>query len=119
NQGEVEQRIDFKNLIAAFRQHKKFIIGSVAVCMAAALIYSYQVTPVYRGTGSIMIQETSQDRSTADSELANLLNKTYGIGANNTLENELQFLQSRHISLNMADKLLNERQMSNGEVYPI
>lgn len=119
NRDEVERRIDLKKIFAAFKQHKKLILGSIFLCMVGALVYSYQVTPVYQGIGSIMIQETSQDRSAENGELANLLNKTYAVGANSTLENELQFLRSRQISMNMASEILDRQRMENGEIYPI
>jgi capsular exopolysaccharide synthesis family protein len=119
NEGFEGSKIDLKYFLAAFKQHKKFILGFIGLCMVAALLYSYTKTPVYQSTGSIMIQESPENRSSSDSELANLLNKTYGIGANNTLENELQFLRSRQITKNMADKLLKDPRMSDGTPYPI
>ncbi len=119
SEGFENNKIDLKYFLAAFKQHKKFILGTIGLCMVAAFLYSYTVTPVYQSTGSIMIQESPENRSSSDSELANLLNKTYGLGANNTLENELQFLRSRQISKNMADKLLKEPRTSDGKLYPI
>lgn len=114
-----DNRITLKSLFAAFSRHKRFILTTVFVCMAVALVYTYYTPRIYQSTGSLMIQESTQKSSDEGSDLTNLLNKTYGIGSNSTLSNEMQFLQSRQISLNMADKLLENPIMKNGKMYPV
>lgn len=119
NNNGFDDKISLKYLFSAFNRHKGFILSTIFICMAVAMVWSYYAPRIYQSSGSLMINESPKKSSLKGSELTNLLNKTYGIGSNSTLSNELQFLRSRQISLNMADDLLKHPHMENGEIYPV
>lgn len=116
---EDPDEIDLKRLFYTLWHHKFKIIGSVVIFTVLAGVVAYTTTPIYQSEGSLLISEQQNQYSYAGSDLANLLTSTYGIGAGSTITNELQILQSRKLSLEMADSLMEGRLMENGRQYPV
>ena len=112
--------ISLKALFYLLWNHRWIIAGTVAVCTLLAGIIAYTTTPIYRSEGSLLIsQQKSSLSGSSDSDLANLLSSTYGIGIGSTVANELQVLKSRKLSKMIADTLMEQPLMSNGRQYPV
>ncbi|MFH5831666.1 GumC family protein [Halalkalibaculum sp. DA384] len=114
-----EDEIDLKRLFYILWNNKWLIIGCVILfSILAGVVANYQ-TPIYRSEASMLITQQQNRYSYAGSDLGNLLTSTYGIGAGSTIANEMQVLQSRRLSTELADTLINRRLMENGNQYPI
>lgn len=112
--------IDLKRLFYTLWHNKWIIIGTVLVFSILAGIFAYSVTPIYRSESSMLIKGSGSKLSMGNDEgLASLLSSTYGIGMGSTIANELQILQSRNLSREMADSLMKKRIMSNGRQFPV
>lgn len=112
--------IDLKRLFFILLNHKWKIISSVVIFTVLAGVIAYTTTPIYRSEGSLLISEPQNQYSMAGgSDLSSLLSSTYGVGMGSTISNELQVLQSRKLSLEMADSLLKHPLMKNGNQYPV
>jgi capsular exopolysaccharide synthesis family protein len=112
--------IDLKQLFYLLWNHKWIIIGTVVVCTIIAGLFAYQKTPIYQSEGSLLISQQKSSLSGAgESDLSGLLSSTYGLGMGSTIANELQVLQSRRLSNKIADTLMQERLMENGQQYPV
>ena len=112
--------IDLKRLFFTLWHNKWIIVVSLVICSVLAGVYAYSVTPIYRSEGSMLIKDSGNKFSMAgDDGLAGLLSSSYGIGMGSTIANELQILQSRNLSLEMADSMLKKRVMADGEQFPV
>lgn len=124
NQGSAgdspEDEIDLKQLFFTLLRYKWTITGVVLFTTILAGILAFSLTPIYQSEGSLMITESQKGGGAlAGSDLANLLTTTYGIGMGSTVSNELQILRSRKLSNELAEKLLDERRLPDGNIYPL
>ncbi|NGP75934.1 polysaccharide biosynthesis tyrosine autokinase [Balneolaceae bacterium YR4-1] len=113
--------IDLKRLFYTLWNNKWIIIASVVLCSVLAGVVAYSVTPIYRSEGSMLIKDSGNKLSSmgGDNGLASMLSSTYGIGMGSTIANELQILQSRNLSMEMADSMMQLQVMRNGRQFPV
>ncbi|MDZ7691032.1 MAG: polysaccharide biosynthesis tyrosine autokinase [Balneolaceae bacterium] len=112
--------IDLKRLFYILWNNKWLIIGTTLLFAIIAGLVANQVTPIYQSNASLLISQPQNRYSMAGgSDLTSLLSSTYGIGTGSTIANELQILQSRKLSMEMADSVLEERVMENGRQFPL
>lgn len=112
--------IDFRQIFAKVRHYKKEILFIVVVSAILSGIVAFSLPPIYRSQGSILITESkSQNPPSGSSGVSTIISNMYGIGLGNTIANELQILRSRTLAMELADKLMQERTMSNGQQYPV
>lgn len=111
--------INLKKQFYLLWNHKWKIMGFVVGCCIIAVVLAYTTTPIFRSEGSMIISQQQSKFPGSDSDLGNLLSSTYGLGAGSTINNELQILRSRKLSMLMADSLINNPLMQNGRQYPV
>ncbi|MFA5669699.1 MAG: polysaccharide biosynthesis tyrosine autokinase [Balneolaceae bacterium] len=114
-----EQEIDLLKLFNILLLNKWTLIGIVSVFTILAAVFSLMMTPIYQSTGTMMISESKNRYSYAGSDLANLLTTSYGIGVGSTIVNELQILQSRKLSNDLAVRINNVGFDEYGRKFPI
>ena len=120
NRDKGSERIDFKHVFYTIWSHKWKIIGSILLCTLLAGAIAYTVTPIYRSEGSLLISGSQNNFSMGgESGINSIISSSYGIGMGSTIANELQILQSRTLSMEIADSLLQKRRMQNGQRFPI
>lgn len=117
---ESRDRIDLKQFLYVLWNRKWLIAASVLVFGIIATIMAFNATPIYQSEGTMLIED-SQGSNPFGGEggMGQLLSSSYGLGAGSTLENELQVLKSRKLSLAVADTLMKERLMANGRQFPV
>lgn len=118
--------LDPKKLILILKKYKWLVLLFLIAGATGAYFYAETVTPVYESSGAIII--SSGDQSPSD-ELSKIVSQTTGYGSGSTIENELQILQSRKFSRQVASKLIEENpgeisefpilwgENENGDVY--
>ncbi|HLR31350.1 MAG TPA: polysaccharide biosynthesis tyrosine autokinase [Fodinibius sp.] len=107
--------LDPKKIIAMLLRYKWYVLLFLVAGVVGAWFYAGTVTPSYESRGTLLI--SSGENSPTD-ELSKIISQTTGYGTSSTLENELQVLQSRKFSLQVADNLMEEE---SGDVsqFPI
>src|SRR5699024_8745188 len=116
---EQEDEINLKELFFTLWQ-KKWLIGSTVVAFGVlAYVIASLTTPIFRSEGSLLIRESAGQLGGVESELSGMMTNAFGIGGGSTLANEMQILQSRTLSESVADSLLKQQSMNNGEMFPI
>jgi uncharacterized protein involved in exopolysaccharide biosynthesis len=110
--------IDLKKLLAMVWRRKWTVIGLTLLGVVLTAYYAFSLIPVYQSQGTILITE-SQQRVHSSSDLQNLLASSYGFGLGSRIANELYVLHSRQLSLNLADRMLEEQNMENGHLFPL
>lgn len=120
NNGSNENNgLDPKMIMSTIFRYKWIILFILLISGGGALYYSYQVTPTYKSDGTLLI--TPSDSSPED-ELSNIISKATGYGSSSKLINELQILQSRKFSRQVARQLQEMNispEVDTKEVYPI
>lgn len=120
NDPDETDEIDLKYLFSVLLRYKYWAFGIITLSTAVALIYAYTLSPVYESTGTVLIQEERNSYSWAGSaDLNSILSNSFGVGAGSRIVNEIQVMQSRKVAEEMAQSLLNNPIMENGEVLPI
>lgn len=114
-----EDTIDLTHLFYRLWNYKWVIAGITLFCVLLAGIIAAATTSIYRSEGTIMISSPDNRYSYAGSDLANLLTTTYGIGQGSTLANELLILKSKSLSREIADTLMEDPLMRNGQIFPV
>ncbi|SMO41341.1 GumC family protein [Fodinibius sediminis] len=97
--------LDPHMIIATLLKYKWSIMFFLIAGGVGAWFYASTVTPTYQSTGSLLI--SSADTSPTE-ELSKIISQTSGQGTSSTFENELEVLQSRKFSLQVADALMEE-----------
>ncbi len=111
--------INIFRLLNILLQSKWILITIVLVFTIGSGILAYLQTPVYSTSGTLFISESKNRYSYAGSDLSNLLTTTYGIGVGSTIANELQILNSRTLSEDLADSVIAKRYDEEGNKLPI
>lgn len=115
-----EDEIDLKHLFYLLWNHKLIIVTVTALCTVLAGVVAWQMTPIYQSDGSIMITESQgQLGGAGGSDLSAMMSSSFGIGMGSTVADELQILQSRSLSEEVADTLMKIRLMDNGRQFPV
>lgn len=111
--------IDVSKLINILLRHKWTLIIFVGVFSTVSAYLVLQQTPIYNSSGTIFINESKNNYSMAGSDLSNLLTTTYGIGMGSTINNELQIIQSRTLSEELADSIISKQFLESGHKMPV
>ncbi len=113
--------IDLRRLTALLWRHKWLIVTVTFVTTVLAGAYAWNTMPIYESSGTMMIKDSEGKNplGSGGEGIGQVLASSYGIGAGSTIKNELQILQSRSLSDEVADKLLEEPILENGNMYPI
>ncbi len=117
-QGDTDE-IDLKYLFNVLMRYKLTAAVIILIAVGAATVYAYTLPAVYQSSGTLLIQEERNQYTWAGSDLSSILTSSFGVGAASRLVNEVQILESRRVSDEMAERLLEEKRMRNGEVFPI
>jgi len=96
--------LDPKYLVKLILRYKWIILLLLILGGIGAWFYSGTITPIYQSKGTIMITVGG----TGDDELSQIISQTTGMGTNSTLANELQVLQSRAFSRQVAQKVMDQ-----------
>jgi len=112
--------IDLKYLFSVLLRYKYWALGIIALSTVLALTYAYSLPPVYESTGTVLIQEDRASQAFAgDSDLNSILSRSFGVGAGSRIGNEIEVMQSASVADQIAQRLVNNPRMENGEVMPI
>lgn len=111
--------IDLKQILGLLFHHKWIVIGVTVVATLLAVIYAITRLPIYQSDGAMLVTQSGNRYSMAGSDLSNLLVSNFGVGMGSTIENELQVLQSRQFSFELAKRIYEERYQSDGRMYPL
>src|SRR5699024_454901 len=107
--------LDPQKIIAMLLKYKWAILLLLTAGGIGALLYANTVTPTYESNGSLLI--SSADKTPTD-ELSKIISRTTGHGTSSTIENELQVLQSRKFSLQVAKRVV-EQDSGGRKSHPI
>lgn len=116
---DVNDEIDVKKLFANLYRYKWWIIGITLIFCSAAFIYANLAQPIYKSSGTVLITRENSQYPMQSSELSYMMSSSFGVGTGSRLENEMEILQSRHLSEEIAQRLLEQETMENGERLPI
>ncbi|SHE35282.1 capsular exopolysaccharide family [Fodinibius roseus] len=97
--------LDPQKIVSLLQKYKWIVLLFLVAGVAGAWFYADTITPVYESSGTLMISSTDQSPS---DELSKIVSQTTGYGTSSTVINELQVLQSRKFSLQVADSLIKE-----------
>lgn len=111
--------IDLKYLLNVLLRYKYIAISIILLTTLIAGIYAYSIPSVYQSTGTILIQEERNRYTWAGSDLNSILSSSFGVGSGSRLVNEVEIIQSRMLASEIADKILENEYLENGELYPI
>lgn len=116
NRGETERNgLDPQKIITILLRYKWIILLFLIAGVTGAWFYADSLPPTYESKGTLLI--SSGDVST-DEGLSQIIAQTTGYGTSSTLENELQILQSRRFSHQVARKIIEENP-GNISRYPV
>lgn len=96
--------LDPKYLVNLIIRYKWIIALLVVAGGIGAWFYADSITPTFQSSGTLMITATDA----GDGELSQIISQTTGMGTNSTLANELQILQSREFSRQVAQKIMDQ-----------
>jgi len=96
--------LDPKYLVSLMLRYKWIILLLIIMGGTGAWFYADTITPTYESTGTLMITTGPG----GDDELSQIISQTTGMGTNSTLANELQVLQSRQFSRQVANKIMDQ-----------
>jgi capsular exopolysaccharide synthesis family protein len=111
--------IDLKYLFNVLMRYKVTAMVIIVLAVGIAAVYAYSLPAVYESSGTLLIQEERNQYTWAGSDLSSILTSSFGVGAASRLVNEVQILESRRVSDEMAERLIEQKTMRNGEVFPI
>ncbi|MEL7834397.1 GumC family protein [Fodinibius sp. Rm-B-1B1-1] len=100
--GTESNGLDPKQIIALLMRYKWLVIFFLIAGGTGAWFYADTIEPVYESRGLLMISSNGEARN---DELSQIISQATGYGTSSTLENELQVLQSRTFSEQVANRL--------------
>jgi len=110
---------DLKFLLGMFLRYKWWVVSITIFVTAAAGVIAYTLQPTYESSGTLMIAEERNQYSWAGTDLSSMMSSSFGVGAGSRIINEIQVLQSRNVADEMAERLMEEEFMENGERFPV
>jgi len=96
--------LDPKYLVNLILRYKWIILLLLILGGTGAWFYADSITPTYESKGTLMITNAGG----GDDELSRIISQTTGTGTSSTLANELQVLQSREFSRQVAQKIMDQ-----------
>jgi capsular exopolysaccharide synthesis family protein len=97
--------LDPKKIIATLLRYKWLVLFFLIAGGAGAWFYANTIEPVYESRGLLLISSNNEN---GNEELSQIISQATGHGTSSTLANEIQVLQSRTFSEQVARKLLSE-----------
>ncbi len=108
-----------QRIIAGLLRFKWLILFAALTGVAAAWYYTENVTPKYLAQGTLIIHHDSEQNFAAGGDIASRVNRSLGAAGSRTMDNHIQLLQSRIFAERVADKVMEQSEMSNGETFPV
>ncbi|MFH5833121.1 GumC family protein [Halalkalibaculum sp. DA384] len=96
--------LDPQKIVTLLLRYKWLILFFMIAGGAGAWFYAGTLTPTYESTGTMLIRSDNA----SNEELSQIISRTTGFGARTTLINELQVLQSRQFTEQVAKMLIEE-----------
>lgn len=90
--------LDLKAIVALLRRQMRLIVLTIAVFVAAALIYLFSVTPVFTGSALILVDPAQRNLLDPAEQLASPAS-----AANARVDSEVEILRSDAIALGVLD----------------
>ena len=113
-----EEEIDITFLIGTLFRYKWSISATIIVTTFLAFLYVDMITPQYESSGTVLVLE-QQSNMTGGTDLSNMMTSIYGVGASTRINNEIGTLRSRQLSNAIAEKIMEQEIMENGQPFPI
>ncbi len=113
-ESKTEKAFDPKRIIALLLRYKWLVALFVITGGVTAWFYAGTLTPIYQSNGTMIISAGGS----GDDELSRIISQTTGFGRSSTLANELQVLQSRGFSNEIAQRLMNQDEIDISD-FPI
>lgn len=110
---------DIRMVWSMLARYKFAILLIILLTTLGFGLIAYTLDPVYESEGSILISESKAYNPPQGNSISAMLSNMYGIGRENKVSDELQILQSRSLSMEIAKKLLENPLMENGKKYPV
>ena len=110
---EPVEPLDLRELARKLWRRKWLILGTAATVMVLAVLILFQLTPIYRATGLVMIDAR-------EAEIVNVKQVLAGLSpGEETIQSEVQVLQSRDLAKQTIAKLgLDQNPEFNSELRP-
>ncbi|MEX0780243.1 MAG: polysaccharide biosynthesis tyrosine autokinase [Balneolales bacterium] len=108
--------IDLRKVIVGLLRFKLLILLVTLAAGTAAWFYTEEETRLYSSSGTLHVGNSTQS---SDGGMAGIFSRNFGMGADKSIPNQLQFLQSRHFFEQVTDEVIAREFMSNGERFPI
>lgn len=99
-----QDSLDPKKLLNLLFRYKWIVLLLVFAGGTGAWFYADTITPTYESSGTLMISAGGG----GDDELSQIISQTTGMGTSSTLANELQVIQSRAFSRQVAQKVMEQ-----------
>ena len=96
--------LDPKRIVGLLNRYKWIVLLLVIAGGTGAYFYAETVTPTFESSGTLMITTGAG----GDDELSQIISQTTGMGTSSTLANELQVIQSREFSRQVAQKVMDQ-----------
>lgn len=116
DQNSEDSGLNPEKIISIVLRYKWFIVSVLFICATGAWFAADLITPTYESRGTLLISPIDANRN---DELSSIITQTTGYGTSSTLENELQVLQSRKFSRQVAQKLISEEESAGPLDFPI
>ncbi len=111
--------IDFRRIVAILLKYKWLIILVAALGAVAGHYYASSQTPIFRSSGTMIISQAPNQYTYVSSTIEGLLQSNYGIGVGSSLQQEIHALNSRSFGRELGERLIAERTMPDGSIYPL
>lgn len=120
DQGEKQGgAMNAQKITAGLLRFKWIILIATIAGGIAGWYHGNNETPLYRTSGTIILHHESLQPYYASGDLGSMLSRNLDLGWSRTLDDQLLLLNSRNFSEIIADRVMEQREMSNGELFPI
>ncbi|MBD3615453.1 MAG: polysaccharide biosynthesis tyrosine autokinase [Gracilimonas sp.] len=119
NTNSETHEFDVRQVWGMLWRYKYTILTFTLITTCLFGFIAYNLDPVYKSEGSILISESKSYNSYRSNGVSTMLSNMYGIGRENRITDEIQILKSRSLSEKIAQELSGNPYMENGEKYPI
>lgn len=111
--------MDLQYLTGILLRYKWWVLGITLLCLGAAIYLTELIQPIYQSSGTILITQEQTRYPMSGTDLSNMMSSSFGVGMGSRITNEMEILQSRNLSSEIATRILEERRLENGELFPI
>jgi len=111
--------LDPQKIIAGLLRYKWIILLVTLLGGAAAWFYADNATARYRTSGTILIHVESSMPYYSGGDIGSILTRNLGLGAGRSIENQLEVLRSVSFATRVAERVMEQRVMTNGQPFPI